>query len=151
MLESRPEFITLIISFDLKSPNAKNLTGKVRRDFMGKKINGRFNIPKIMQELMGSDNEIIYPKHLAFIKDPKKILMPELGKDKYGRTIFRIRNPARGAMIHYRYLGSYKDLGILLNVFNELLKEKKREKKPTYLSAFSDIEIIIGKDLENVK
>lgn len=150
MLEFRPNLILVIISFKYESDKKikesgtqvsnKGVPNEIRRAFLGL-ARGSPNIPKKMQEMVGSKDQVIFPIHFSLIKKP---INPGT----------RFRNTGVGAMILYEYFGLFQDLDEFLKKFDNFLKnnvfskevDEKGKGKYSYSLSCSDHKIIIGKD-----
>jgi len=155
MLEFRPNLIFVIISFKYESDKKikesgtqisnKGVPNEIRRAFLGED-RGSPNIPKKMQEMVESKEQVIFPIHFSLIKKPIKIGT-------------RFRNTGVGAMILYEYFGLYQDLDKFLTTFDGFLKndvfskevDERGKGKYSYSLSCSDHKIVIGKDWYDIK
>jgi len=155
MLEFRPNLILVVIDFKYESDKKigesgtqlsnKGVPNEIRRAFLGLKRSSP-NIPKKMQDKVGSEELIIFPIHFSLVKKPIRVGT-------------RFRNTGVGAMILYEYFGLFQDLNEFLKIFDDFLKnevfskevDEKGKGKYSYSLSCSDYKIIIGKNWQDIK
>jgi len=128
------DYIIIIVEFHYDTQKEKTISNDIRRAFLGLERSSP-NIPKKIQEIVGSTHQPINPIHFALLKKPIKIGT-------------RFRNPAVGAVIIYEYIGLSQDFDSFIKLFHTYLKDFFRNKKQYYLKNCSSFKLIIGKNWE---
>ena len=150
MLKFRPNKILLVIRFNYRSKqqnsSIQGVPNEIRRAFMGLE-KGSPNVPKNFHEFTKKKDPILSPLYFSLIKEPIIIDLPG-GKSRSKRT-------ATGAMILYKYMGLFQDIGTdveaLENYLNEKIFNKNKEKPYSYVPFCSGFNLIIGKDWDDIK
>jgi len=126
------DYIIVIVEFQYDTQTERTVSNDIRRAFLGLDRSSP-NIPKEIQEIVGSTHQPINPMHFALIKKPIK-----LGT--------RFRNPAVGAVIIYEYTGLSQDFDIFIKNFKNYLVKLFTNKQQYYLKNCSSYKLIIGKN-----
>ena len=133
------DYIIVIVEFHYDTQKERSVSNEIRRAFLGLERSSP-NIPKKIQEIVGSTHQPIKPIHFALLKKPEKIKITE--------KQYKLRNSAVGAVIIYEYTGLSQDFEMFIKNFNEFLENFFTNKRQYYLKNCSSYKLIIGKNWE---
>ncbi len=133
------DYIVIIVDFQYDTKKERTVSNEIRRAFLGLEKSSP-NIPKGIQKILNSNQQIIDPIHFALIKDPVKIKQPD--------GSLKVKNSAVGAVIIYKYIGLSQDFDTFIKHFHNYLENFFKNKQQYYLKNCSSYKLIIGKNWE---